>query len=72
MNAFKSYWQTLKPEEKLDLALRAGTPANYLAQLAGGHRKAGASIIARLCQADPSITQAMLRPDLYASDSAVA
>jgi hypothetical protein len=59
---FKAYYHTLDAEAKKQLAKRAKTPVNYLCQLAGGHRSAGADIIRRLMKADSNITFEMMSP----------
>lgn len=64
-NNFKTFYGLLDKAEKQALADRAGTSMAYLYQVAYGHRKAGASVSARLKAADGRITDAMLRPDLY-------
>ena len=69
MRTFKDYWSSLKPPAKHDLANRAGTSYSTLNQVANGHRNAGMNLAARLKQADPNITDAMLRPDLYDPES---
>ena len=64
-NSFKSFYDALEKPEREDLAERAKTSIAYLWQVANGHRKAGASVSARLKAADNRITDSMLRPDLY-------
>ena len=64
-NTFKRFYESLDAAELSDLATRAETSVPYLSQIAHGHRKAGASVCARLKSADNRITDAMLRPDLY-------
>lgn len=51
--------------ERQRLAAEAGTTVAYLQQLAGGHRKAGIEMIARLHKASyGALTLEGLRPDL--------
>jgi hypothetical protein len=63
---FKDFYDSLERHELLNLAARANTSINYLYQISAGVRKPGASVSARLKGADNRITDAMLRPDLYA------
>jgi transcriptional regulator with XRE-family HTH domain len=65
-NTFKHFYDTLASQEQKELAGRAGTSIAYLYQIANGYRRPGASVSARLKAADGRITDAMLRPDLYA------
>ena len=58
---FREYWQKMTAKEKRDLAKRADTTEIVLRHIANGHRKAGASIIERLMDADPVITFKMMR-----------
>jgi hypothetical protein len=66
---FKEFFQLLEPEEKKALAEKANTSVETLRNLASGFRKAATempgSLGWRLQQADPRITNIMLRPDLY-------
>lgn len=68
MKTFKDYWCSLKASDKRDLAKAAATSYSTLNQVANGHRKAGADLSSRLKKADPNITDAMLRPDLYGDE----
>lgn len=61
---FKGFFSSLDPEQKRELAEKAGTSVAYLSQLANGHRRAGADAIVRLCRADSRITFEMLRPEM--------
>lgn len=64
-NTFRNFYDALSKDEREALADRADTSVAYLSQIAYEHRKAGASVSARLKSADNRITDAMLRPDLY-------
>ena len=59
---FADFWRALPAADRADLARRASTHINYLYQIAGEHRQAGASLIARLMAADNRITFTMMRP----------
>ena len=62
---FKEHYASLSASQKQDLAKSAKTSVAYLSQLANGHRKAGIEVMVALKMADPAITDAMLRPDLF-------
>lgn len=65
MKTFPEYWRSLSAPEKAELAAKAESSVNTLAQVAGGHRKAGIGLLNRIVKADSSVTPAMLRPDIY-------
>lgn len=69
MNTFNNYWQALAPNQKNKLAEEACTSKNYLDQINGGFRNAGAGLIRRLIKADPNITFEMFddHPETEAS-----
>jgi DNA-binding transcriptional regulator YdaS (Cro superfamily) len=63
---FETYYTSLSPEAKRDLAEKLGITVAYLRQIAHGHRRAGARVIARIAEATQgAVTPADLRPDLY-------
>jgi len=63
---FKQFYKEMSLDEVTALAEKANTTPEYLYALSQGHRKAGITTIAKLKRADGRITDAMLRPDLYA------
>lgn len=65
---FGDYWKSLNKREKEALAEASETSYGYLSQIANGICKAGAEVMAGLKKADPNITDAMLRPDLYGDE----
>lgn len=63
---FKTFWVSLKADEKTALAKDAETSVAYLSQVAHGHRNAGADVIERLMKADSRISFSMMRPGVAA------
>jgi len=63
---FKEFYSALTKDVLVSLAAKANTSTAYLYQIANGIRKPGMSVASKLKAADHRITDAMLRPDLYA------
>jgi hypothetical protein len=63
---FKEFYGAMTKDELVSLAEKANTSTAYLYQIANGIRKPGIVVITKLKAADHRITDAMLRPDLYA------
>jgi|GEM_PF-3312778 len=72
MKTFPEYWRSLSATQKDELAKKADSSVNTLAQLAGGNRRAGISLLNRLVRADENITPAMVRPDIYGNPDQAA
>jgi DNA-binding transcriptional regulator YdaS (Cro superfamily) len=67
----KAYLNSLSLAERRDLAKRAGTTENYLAQLKGQHRTPSTRLCHRLVRASAGrLTLAELRPDIWPRQAA--
>lgn len=62
-----TYWTSLDPIGKRDLARRCGTSVAYLSQLANGHRQAGLAMC-RTLERETPVTRSVLRPDWFGVD----
>ena len=56
---FSTFWVSLQPAEKAELAAKAKTSTAYLSQVANGHRVAGRKTITALLEADERISLSM-------------
>lgn len=62
----KQYLSELTPEQRQDLAERAGTSPAYLVQLAGAHRKPSPAMARALVEASNNkLSLENLRPDIW-------
>lgn len=66
----KSLLNELSDTERESLAVSAGTSVGYLWQIAGGHKKPGNKLCEKLVDAEPRLTFAELRPDLWGPQAA--
>jgi hypothetical protein len=63
---FRDYWVSRTKEQKDELARKCGLKSqSALSQIAHGHSRAGAVMIAKLERIDKRFTAEFLRPDLY-------
>jgi hypothetical protein len=65
---FTEFWRNLSPQEKEDLARRAGSTKASISLMARGHRRAGIKLIEKLTAADNRITLSMLRDVVRVED----
>lgn len=69
----KTYFQSTKPEERETLAKACDTSADYLYLCSRGDRRVGPALARRLVEAEPRLTLAELRPDIWpATEQAAA
>ncbi|MFS2103646.1 hypothetical protein [Ralstonia sp. Ralssp135] len=66
----KAYFQATKPQERDALAKDCDTSADYLYLCARGDRRPGPQLAKRLAAAEPRLTLAELRPDLWSDQPA--
>lgn len=68
----KAYFEATKPKERRALAEQIGTSEEYLRLCANGHRQTGHVLAMKLVAAEPRLTLAELRPDIWGVAVAVA
>lgn len=66
----KTYFRATKPEEREPLAKACDTSVEYLRLCANGHRRIGPELARKLVAAEPRLTLAKLRPDLWGEPAA--
>lgn len=66
----KTLLHELSDPEREALAREAKTSVGYLWQIAGRHKKPGKDLCERLVEAEPRLTFAELRPDLWGPQAA--
>lgn len=63
---FSSYWKSLTPQQKSELAKSAGTKITYLRHIASGVHRAGPVLAKRLHELTKGeVDKHDLRPDIY-------
>ena len=62
MDNFNQYWESLTPEQKKNLALKARTSYNHLCQVYRGHAGVGGNLSWRLVNADKNISINWFKP----------
>lgn len=65
-----TYLRQAAPEEREALAEKAGTSVGYLYLIGGRHRRASARLCKALNAADPRLSLAELRPDIWGGAAA--
>lgn len=61
----KAYFEATKPKERRVLAATCGTSEEYLRFCANGYRQPGHELARKLVAAEPRLTLAELRPDIW-------
>lgn len=61
----KTYLKQATPEERQALASKVDSSVAYFYQIAGDHKKPGPQLCKRLVRAEPSLTLAELRPEIW-------
>lgn len=64
--------RSLEPDGREQLAKSAKTSVGYLYLIAGGHRNPSPKLAKKLVEADPRLTLAELRPDLWGTPADAA
>lgn len=64
----KTYLKQAAPEARETLATKVGSSVAYFYQIAGGHKKPGPQLCKALVDAEPLLTLAELRPDIWSQD----
>lgn len=67
----KDYFEATKPKERRALAALCGTSEEYLRHCSKGTRQVGYPLAMKLAKAEPRLTLAELRPDIW-GEAAVA
>lgn len=64
----KTYLKQATPEERQALASEVDSSVAYFYQIAGDHKKPGPKLCKKLVKAEPRLTLAELRPEIWASE----
>lgn len=61
----KNYLKQATPDERETLASLVSSSVGYFYLIGGGHKKPGTGLCQRLVAAEPKLTLAELRPDIW-------